>query len=61
MTIGEFKEIIKDVDDNVELCIRHKSLIGDVIEVSSAEVTTYGFFGKELPCVILDKEEEYIW
>lgn len=58
MNIGELKEQIKDLPDNVEVFIRAKvNPCGNIIEADRAEKSTYGFFGESVDCVIIEPIE----
>lgn len=55
MTIGELKQIINKIDDDMEVFIHNSvNFCGNIGELEQVELTTYGFFGKSLPCIVLN-------
>lgn len=55
MTIGELKQIINKIDDDMEVFIRNSvNFCGNIGELEQVELTTYGFFGKNIPCVVFN-------
>jgi len=55
MKIGRLKEIIKDMDDNMEFFVRNsKNPTGNISELQQVEESSYGFFGESIPCLILN-------
>lgn len=71
MRVKRLKELIKTLDDNVEVFIRNSvNPCGNIQELEQVEVSSYGFFGKDIECIILntdsskeielDEEENYI-
>lgn len=63
MRAKELREILEQHDGGLPVFFRCTAqAIGNVREVDRVELTTYGFFGKEVPCIILDvagpEEEE---
>ncbi len=61
MTIGDIKEAIKDLDDDLPVFFRRvPPVCGNIEELGQVVQDSYGFFGKSIPCVILEpmKEDE---
>lgn len=55
MEVSRLKEIINDLDDNVEIFIRNTSNpLGNIDELVQVELSTYSSFGIITPCVILN-------
>ena len=72
MKVKRLKEILNSLDDDLEIFIRNSSNIcGTIGELEQVEKTFYGFFGSDIPCIVLntsyskelemtDDEENYI-
>ena len=72
MKLGRLKEIIKGMDDDdIEIFVRNSNNIcGNMGYLEQIEVSTYGSFGIDMPCLILNadnskeietnEEDEYI-
>jgi hypothetical protein len=59
MTVGELKEKLNQYDDDMQVMTKKTELLGNIAYVNSVKEDTYGFFGKDIPCVLLtDKFEE---
>jgi len=57
MTVKRLKEILNDVDDELEIFIRNSvNICGNIGELEQIEVSEYGFFGTLLPCIILNTD-----
>lgn len=55
MKIKRLKELIENVDGECEIFIRNSvNPIGNIQEAEQVELSTYGFFGESIPCVILN-------
>lgn len=62
MRAKELKELIKNVDDNIEVFVRNSvNICGNIQELAEVEIATYGFFGTSLPCVILNTDSSEQW
>lgn len=49
------KDILKDIDDSTEIFIRNSvNICGNIAELEQVEEATYGFFGVNVPCIILN-------
>lgn len=55
MNIGELKAKIENLDDNLEVFIREQTLTGNIVELKDVSKSEYGFFGKDIECIILEK------
>ena len=58
MKLKRLKEIIKDVDnDGIEIFIRDSiNPCGNIGSLEQIEISTYGSFGENIPCIILNTE-----
>lgn len=54
-TAKDLKEFLKDVDDDTEVYIANSfNPVGNICELAEARKDTYGFFGNDIPCIILE-------
>ena len=72
MKVKRLKEILNNLDDDLDVMIRNSvNICGNISELAQLEKSAYGFFGSEIPCIILnsdvnlkldeeDNSEEYI-
>ena len=72
MKVKRLKEILNNVvDDDFEVFIRNSfNICGNIQELQQIEVASYGFFGTNTPCLILNtdsskdieinEEDEYV-
>lgn len=73
MRVKRLKEILNNLDDDLEIFIRNShNFCGNIADLEQVEKSTRGFFGESLPCLILnthcagkklemtEDEEEYI-
>lgn len=58
MKTKELIEILKTCDPDADVMTKKTELFGNVGEVNSVQSSTYGFFGKSIPCVLLSDEYE---
>lgn len=58
MTVKELRDILKDFDDDVDVMTKKTELLGNIGEVNSVRKDSYGFFGVDVPCVLLTDEFE---
>lgn len=56
MTVGELKEALNKYQDNMEVMTKKTEIFGNVGYVNSIRQDSYGFFGVEVPCVLLSDE-----
>lgn len=55
MKAKRLKEILRNIDGDTEIYIRNSvNICGDIQDLSQVEVSTYGFFGTSIPCLILN-------
>ena len=55
LTVGELREMIKDVADDTEVKIRCCiNPGGNIVEAGTALLSSYGFFGDSIPCVVIE-------
>ena len=72
MTVKRLKEILNNLDDDLEIFIRNShNICGNIADLEQVEKSTRGFFGASIDCLILnthcskelemtEDEEEYI-
>lgn len=58
MTVGELKEALNQFDDNLEVFTKKTELLGTIGYIFSVKQDTYGFFGADLPCILLTDQIE---
>lgn len=58
MTVGELKEVLKQYDDNLEVFTKKTELLGNIGYIFRVKQDTYGFFGEDLPCILLTDQTE---
>lgn len=55
LTVGELKAILADISDETEVKIRTcNNPCGNIVQGGTAEISSYGFFGEDIPCVIIE-------
>lgn len=55
MKVEQLRELLKDLDGQQEVYIRDSvNPIGNIAEMEQVELSTYGFFGHSIDCVILN-------
>lgn len=55
MKIGRLKEILSNLDDDLEIFIRNSvNICGNIGELYQIEKSTYGFMGDSVDCIILN-------
>ena len=54
MTVKELKEILVQYPDELEIMTKKNDICGNIGEIHSVNKSSYGFFGKEIPCIILE-------
>ena len=55
MKVKRLKELLKTIDDNTEIFIRNTvNVCGNISELDQVEESSYAFFGKSIPCIILN-------
>lgn len=58
MTVKELRDILKDFDDDVDVMTKKTEILGNIGYVNSVRKDNYGFFGADVPCVLLTDEIE---
>jgi len=58
MKVGELKEILNHYSDDMEVMTKKTEILGNIAYVNSVRKSTYGFFGADIPCVLLTDEFE---
>lgn len=56
MTVKELKEALNYFPDDCEVITKKTEVLGNVGEVNSLRQDSYGFFGADIPCVLLTDE-----
>jgi hypothetical protein len=55
MKVKRLKEILNNLDDNLEVFIRNSlNICGTIGELEQVEKSFYGFLGEDIPCLILN-------
>lgn len=54
MTVRQLINRLKKHDPKKEVFLRTPTPTGNIAELERVEDSTYGFFGKDIPCIILD-------
>lgn len=58
MTVKELRDILKDFEDDVDVMTKKTEILGNIGEINSVRKDSYGFFGADVPCVLLTDEFE---
>ena len=58
MTVKELHEALSKFPDDMEVLTKKTELLGNVAHVNSVREDSYGFFGTDVPCVLLTDEFE---
>ena len=57
MKVKRLKEILESLDDEFEIFIRNSvNPLGNIQELEQVEYSSYGFFGTNLHCIILNTD-----
>lgn len=55
LTVGELRQMLEGIADDVEVKIRTcHNLCGNIVEAGNAELSSYGFFGSSIPCIVIE-------
>ena len=54
MTIKELKEISAQYPDELKVMTKKNNICGNIGEIYNVNESSYGFFRKEIPCIILE-------
>lgn len=58
MTVAELREKLNGYPDDMEVLTKKSEILGNVAYVNSVREDSYGFFGFDVPCVLLTDEYE---
>ena len=59
MQVKELKKIIENLDDDMEVFMMCRgNPCGNCWEVGSAKLSTYGFMGTSITCLMVDKHDD---
>lgn len=56
MTVKELRKALNDYPDDMEVMTRKTEVFGNIAYVNSVRTDSYGFFGVDMPCVLLTDE-----
>ena len=56
MTVKQLKEALDAFEDDIEIMTKKTEILGNVGCVNSVKKDSYGFFGMDVPCVLLTDE-----
>lgn len=56
MKVKELREVLKDFDDDIEVMTKKTETFGNVGNIFSVRQDSYGFFGHDIPCLLLTDE-----
>ncbi len=55
LTVGELREMIADIADETEvIMVTCRNPFGGIVEAGAAIVSSYGFMGSSVPCVVIE-------
>ena len=55
MKVRRLKKLLSTLDDDLEIFIRNtNNLCGNISELEQVEKSYYSFFGRDIPCLILN-------
>lgn len=58
LKVGELKKQLEGVADDTDVYIRCcNNICGNIVEAGIADKSTYGFFGTEIPCIIIEPSD----
>ena len=58
MTVKDLRKALNDYPDGMEVLTKKTELFGNVAYVNSVKEDSYGFFGIDIPCVLLTDESD---
>lgn len=58
MTVKELRDALKNFDDDVDVMTKKTEILGNIGDINSVRKDSYGFFGVDVPCVLLTDEFE---
>lgn len=56
MTVKELKNELEKYDDDIDVMTKKTEILGNIGEINSVRKDSYGFFGADVPCVLLTDE-----
>lgn len=56
MTVKQLKEALDTFEDDLEIMTKKTEILGNIGYVNSVRKDSYGFFGADVPCVLLTDE-----
>lgn len=56
MTVKELCDALKEFDDDMEVMTKKTKVFGNVGCIFNVRLDSYGFFGHDIPCVLLTDE-----
>ena len=56
MKVKELIAKLEGFDQNAEVMTKKTEILGNIGEVNSCRIDSYGFFGMAIPCVLLTDE-----
>lgn len=56
MTVKELRNALNNYPDDMEVLTKKTEILGNVGEINSLRKDSYGFFGADVPCVLLTDE-----
>lgn len=55
LTVGELRMLIEGVSDDTEVKIATcHNPCGNIVEAGTVVVSSYGFFGSSIPCIVIE-------
>ena len=54
MTVKKLKEILTQYPDELGVMTKKNNVCGNIGEIYNVKESSYGFFGKEVSCIILE-------
>ena len=58
MTVGKLIEVLQKFDPEMDVITQKTDFVGNVGEVFSVKESSYKFFGRDIPCILLTDECE---
>jgi hypothetical protein len=56
MTVKELREALSEFPDDMEVMTKKTEFFGNIGNIFSVRLDSYGFFGHDIPCVLLTDE-----
>lgn len=58
MKVKELREALSKFPDDMEVMTKKTEIFGNVAHIFSVRQDSYGFFGADIPCVLLTDEDD---